>query len=316
VIDEGSTMLLRARVTHAARTSVISLALATVAMPLATAGAGASSRPVITSAPDAVGFERDAQVAGRVRDDLSGARVRLEKSVGGGEWRTTATDRADADGRVSFIVEDLRRSAGYRLAAVDELTGEVRRSDRVRIAVRPKLTLRTSKHHVMNGRRVRVYGSLFPKVPGRRVLIAQKVDGRWRRIDRVRAGDGWFSTYLRPRDEGRRRLRVRFAGDDRNRRARDRSKVTVYSPGLATWYGPGLYGNTTACGQRLSSSTLGVAHRTLPCGTDVSILFRGRTITVPVIDRGPYSHADWDLTAETAQRLGFSGTDTIGTDRN
>ena len=46
----------------------------------------------------------------------------------------------------------------------------------------------------------------------------------------------------------------------------------------------------------------------------VAVLYRGRTITVPVIDRGPYSRADWDLTQKTARRLGFSGTDTIGVD--
>jgi rare lipoprotein A len=309
-------MPLRARLGRVRHPAILLVVVAAVGAPLATAGARPGNGLVITSAPGSVGFERDARVAGRVGEELSGARVRLEKTVKGGEWRTIGSDRPDAEGRVSFVVEEPRRSAAYRLAAANELTGDVTRSERVRIAVRARLTLRTSKHHVMNGRRVRVYGSLFPKVRGRRVLLAQKVDGQWRRIDRVRAGDGWFSTYLRPRDQGKRKLRVRFSGDERNRRALDRTKITVYSPGLATWYGPGLYGNTTACGQRLSSSTLGVAHRTLPCGTDVSILFRGRTITVPVIDRGPYSHADWDLTAETAERLGFSGTDTIGTDRN
>ena len=44
------------------------------------------------------------------------------------------------------------------------------------------------------------------------------------------------------------------------------------------------------------------------------MLYQGRTIVVKVIDRGPYSHADWDLTQETAERLGFTGTDTIGVD--
>src|SRR5206468_12183409 len=38
----------------------------------------------------------------------------------------------------------------------------------------------------------------------------------------------------------------------------------------ATWYGPGLYGRRTACGERLGPGTLGVAHRSLPCGTPVT----------------------------------------------
>jgi rare lipoprotein A (peptidoglycan hydrolase) len=57
---------------------------------------------------------------------------------------------------------------------------------------------------------------------------------------------------------------------------------------------------------------LGVAHRSLPCGTEVSLLHRGRHIAVRVIDRGPYGSADVDLTRETAERLRFSGRDTIG----
>jgi len=57
----------------------------------------------------------------------------------------------------------------------------------------------------------------------------------------------------------------------------------------ATWYGPGLYGNGTACGQILRPGTLGVAHRTLPCGTTVKINYHGHSLVTKVIDRGPYT---------------------------
>jgi rare lipoprotein A (peptidoglycan hydrolase) len=57
---------------------------------------------------------------------------------------------------------------------------------------------------------------------------------------------------------------------------------------IASWYGPGFYGNRTACGQTYTSEIIGVAHRTLPCGTFVTLEYRGRTMAVPVIDRGPY----------------------------
>jgi rare lipoprotein A len=81
----------------------------------------------------------------------------------------------------------------------------------------------------------------------------------------------------------------------------------------ATWYGPGFYGNTTACGQVLRPSTVGVAHRNLPCGTRVRLLYRGRAIVTQVIDRGPYSpgHA-WDLTNGAREALGFEGSNRIG----
>ena len=57
---------------------------------------------------------------------------------------------------------------------------------------------------------------------------------------------------------------------------------------LASWYGPGFYGNRTACGQTYTPELLGVAHPALPCGTLIVLTYGGRSITVPVIDRGPY----------------------------
>jgi hypothetical protein len=83
----------------------------------------------------------------------------------------------------------------------------------------------------------------------------------------------------------------------------------------ATWYGPGLYGNRTACGQVLRPGTLGVAHRNLPCGTAVKFVYRGRQVVTRVIDRGPYSHGnDWDLTLAVARALSFErvGADRVG----
>ncbi len=89
--------------------------------------------------------------------------------------------------------------------------------------------------------------------------------------------------------------------------------VTVYRQTIATQFGPGFYGQTTACGEVLRRRTLGVANRTLPCGTMVAIYYQGRTIVVPVIDRGPYAnHADYDLTEATGRALGMDGTATIG----
>ena len=89
--------------------------------------------------------------------------------------------------------------------------------------------------------------------------------------------------------------------------------VTVYLLSKATQYGPGFYGQRTACGTRLRPSTIGVANRTLKCGTKVSLLYRGQTLVVPVIDRGPYANgASWDLTEATAKALGIEGTAEIG----
>jgi rare lipoprotein A (peptidoglycan hydrolase) len=89
----------------------------------------------------------------------------------------------------------------------------------------------------------------------------------------------------------------------------------VHTTGIATWFGPGFYGQKTACGQTLTPGVVGVANRTLPCGTLIKVTYDGHALTVPVLDRGPYSHigADWDLTAGAATALGITETVRIGT---
>jgi rare lipoprotein A len=96
--------------------------------------------------------------------------------------------------------------------------------------------------------------------------------------------------------------------------ARRIGRLNVYRHALASWYGPGLFGNRLGCGGRLTPSSLGVANKYLPCGTKVTFRHRGRVVRVPVIDRGPYvGGREYDLTAATARRLGFNGTGTIQT---
>ena len=78
--------------------------------------------------------------------------------------------------------------------------------------------------------------------------------------------------------------------------------------GGASWYGPGLWGNSTACGQTLRPLTMGVAHKTLPCGTTVKFVYRGQAVVTQVIDRGPYAHGRvWDFTKAVSDALGFEG---------
>jgi rare lipoprotein A (peptidoglycan hydrolase) len=91
------------------------------------------------------------------------------------------------------------------------------------------------------------------------------------------------------------------------------AQAAQYTRAKATWYGPGLYGNHLACGGRLGHRTLGVAHKSLPCGTQVALKYRGRTIVVPVIDRGPYARGvSYDLTEATAHKLGMTATAHVG----
>jgi rare lipoprotein A (peptidoglycan hydrolase) len=81
-----------------------------------------------------------------------------------------------------------------------------------------------------------------------------------------------------------------------------------YRSAGASWYGPGLWGSKTACGQTLRPTTLGVAHRSLPCGTAVKFVYRGHALITRVIDRGPYVKGRaWDLTAAASEALEFEG---------
>jgi hypothetical protein len=74
---------------------------------------------------------------------------------------------------------------------------------------------------------------------------------------------------------------------------------------LASYFGPGLYGNRTACGLTLTTTLQGVAHRTLPCGTLVHLSYAGHDVTVPVVDRGPnVAGREFDLTYATKLALG------------
>jgi len=129
------------------------------------------------------------------------------------------------------------------------------------------------------------------------------------------AADGTYLARWRADVAGLHRVRavLQRPGEATTATASAELAITVHRPRLATWYGPGFYGRRTACGQRMSRTLFGVAHKTLPCGTQVAMLYRGRTITVPVVDRGPYSAGMvWDLTSAAATALGFAHTDRLG----
>lgn len=160
----------------------------------------------------------------------------------------------------------------------------------------------------------------------RRRVVIQRFDARrtrWIAVARTAVGPrGGFVARWRADRAGRLRVRavLRPRPVTQARRAPTRAvtasaelAVTVYRPAAATWYGPGFFGNQTACGQTLREDTLGVAHRTLPCGTKVALFYGGRTQVVEVIDRGPFANgADWDLTQATAESLGMTASDNVG----
>jgi hypothetical protein len=139
--------------------------------------------------------------------------------------------------------------------------------------------------------------------------------GTWTAVAQTTAGpDGAFDAAWPADQAGAFTVRAIPAGDGaRDSAAPTVGRVTVFRPARATWYGPGFFGRRLACGGRLATTTIGVAHRTLPCGTPVQVFFRGRSLVVPVVDRGPFANgASYDLTAATAQSLGVRQTSRIG----
>ena len=168
---------------------------------------------------------------------------------------------------------------------------------------------------VMLGRTLHVRGT-GARTGGRILIQRMQSPTEWVTVATTTAGArGEFLARWRTDTIGRQTLRALVDGlsSAAGSITEPTSSVTVYRPATATWYGPGFYGKKTACGVKLTHRLLGVAHPTLPCGTMVDVWYRGRALTVPVVDRGPFAHhASWDLTAATAQALGFVRTDRIG----
>ena len=128
-------------------------------------------------------------------------------------------------------------------------------------------------------------------------------------------GDGSFAAAWHTSPAGPLTIRAEIQGTQASTAAASAPSVsvTLYRRSIATLYGPGFYGHKTACGVKLTKQTVGVANRTLKCGTKVAIYYRGHTMVVPVIDRGPYAnHADWDLTMVTGKQVGMTETERIG----
>ncbi|HSZ13820.1 MAG TPA: septal ring lytic transglycosylase RlpA family protein [Solirubrobacteraceae bacterium] len=165
--------------------------------------------------------------------------------------------------------------------------------------------------NVLASQRTNVTGALLEgrRPAGAGQLVALQALGRrgWWTLARAHTGArGRFRLSYVPRRLGSRWLRLRFAGGSTALGTRRRlGKLNVYRLAEASWYGGG---GSLACGGSLTSSTMGVANKTLPCGTLVTLHYDGRTVRVPVVDRGPYvAGREFDLTEATKDALGFGG---------
>jgi len=172
--------------------------------------------------------------------------------------------------------------------------------------------VKKKRMHIRAGQRVAVVGSVQPATGGVVASLQIRRRGKWRTIDRDRAAaSGRYRLRDRRRQPQSVRARVLVEGVGRSL-----GRLNVYRAAHASWYGPGLYGNRLGCGGRLSPGRLGVAHKSLPCGSRVTLRHGARTVRVRVIDRGPYvGGREYDLTEATADRLRFRGHGSILTTR-
>jgi rare lipoprotein A len=176
------------------------------------------------------------------------------------------------------------------------------------VPAKTSLIVRRADLNVLAGRTVTIAGALRPRLADRRVVLQVRAHRGWRSVAATHTGArGRYRLRYGTRGIGSMSMRVRFAGDAQDRGSHRRlGRLNVYRLAGASWYGGG---GSLACGGWLTSATLGVANKTLPCGTLVTIRYGGHTVRVPVVDRGPYvAGREFDLTEATKRALGFEGT--------
>lgn len=177
------------------------------------------------------------------------------------------------------------------------------------------LTVRRLQLNVLADHASTIAGALQPRLSGQVVTLQARGARGWRTIASAHTGRGGrFRLRYVARHVGSEQVRLRFAGDAEDRGAHRRlGRLNVYRLAEASWYGGG---GAMACGGELTSATLGVANKTLPCGTLVTLRYDGRTVRVPVVDRGPYvAGREFDLTEATKQALGFGGVGQVWSTR-
>jgi rare lipoprotein A len=244
-------------------------------------------------AANAEGFR---QVA-TTRTNASSRWTARVKPKGTGMWRARLSSVPRAPSGEEELIETAQ--------PIDSETGAKR------VRVRAVVNVH-AKNHTIVGRGVKIKGKVRPG--GSRKVVVDVGDKRMKtRAD----AKGRFDTRWRAGSTGTYKVSADARGNARATGASARGgRVTAYRTASASWYGPGFYGNRTACGQTLGAGTLGVAHKTMPCGTKLKLRHGSRTVKVEVIDRGPYAAGrEFDLTAATRNRLGFGSTGTILTSR-
>lgn len=310
-------------------------ALALAAVTVATGTAGITGLGVASATPDSTGGSAalnasDNRVSPRGEVTLNGRfptpdtssapaagngpandaqPIRIQfRALGAKSWQDAEKGRTGRSGKFSERVV-VTRSGRFRALSSDGRTTKPEL-----VEVKSKTDARISNDDPNIGDKVTVRGHVAPAGAGRKVAV----DVGDETLKTHTRDDGSFRVKYEPSKAGDQKIRVRTAGNLIATGSGDvAGKVTVFRPAGASYYGPGLYGNGVACGGTLQPDTIGVANKTLPCGTKLTIRYGNEEVkNVEVIDRGPYvAGREFDLTEALRNKLGFGGVGTVYVDK-
>jgi rare lipoprotein A len=171
-------------------------------------------------------------------------------------------------------------------------------------AARTRLVIHSGQFATPAGSMVVVHGLLEPGERGAKVRLETRAGRHWHTlaVGRTRR-NGRFGIRYRVQGLGETAISVRFSGSHSARAVSAAAgKIVALAPIVASWY---YDAGNTACGFH---ATYGVANKTLPCGTKVTLAYGGRTVVATVDDRGPYVYGrTFDLNQNTARYLGMWG---------
>jgi len=234
---------------------------------------------------------------GDQKSDAAVQGVRIQFRANGAEnWHDAERTRTGRNGKFSERVP-VERSGRFRAVSED---GRATPAEYVR--VKSVTRARVADKLVKQGDTVAIKGHVEPA--GKR-KVKVRVGGETLKT-RTSKGGG-FKVQWEAGTTGEETVRVRAESDRIAAGSADKAgKVAVLRPALASWYGGSLIGNGVACGGTLQADTIGVAHKSLPCGTKLIVAYKGRSVKTEVIDRGPYSgNREFDLTQGLKEKLNF-----------
>ena len=327
------------------------LAFPATAVAMSSTGSNADAQPAAAlhaARPVAVRYGHKTTVRGSAPVSAAGLPIELRyRPADAPAWRIIARGHVHADGRFALSAR-VSRSGGLQVVAAgsaasqrtnsgagfasNQVTGagtspgettstaspptagdptlQIAASAVRHLTVKPKLSL-SGAHAAataVTGRPTQIRGHLLPGIAGRKVVLEVEHGQRWipTAAARTKRG-GAFDFQYTPAATSSQRFQVAFAGDRLNGHADSAQRsVTAMQYAEVSWYDDA---GDTACGFH---ATYGIASRTLPCGSKVTLSYGGRSVVATVDDRGPFVYSRlYDLDQSTAAALGMDGVATV-----